>query len=366
MTNEKSEFRLRPRPQGGIGAALIGREEEALVLDVLRRKELFRYYGADPSTPPPVCATLEREFGELMGAKYALAVTSGTAALEVALGALGVGPGDEVIIPAWSWISCFTSVVRMGALPVLAEMDETFCLASGEITRLSTPRTKAVIIVHYQGIAADLDALLPEARAAGIRVLEDCAESPGASLEGKRVGTMGDIGTFSFQYHKPMTCGEGGMVVTDDALLYERAVRMHDIGQMRPYHQQFVYPQEPSFSGSQFRMTELQAAVALAQLRKLDAAKAQCRRVRDRIMSQITDLPGIEFRRIPDSEGDWGLEIYLYLQNREQADSFRERLESLNVNSVRTTGTYSHYDREYCQLGLAHHPAASPFAGFEK
>src|SRR5687768_18209920 len=158
----KSQLKLRPRPQLGLGAALIGKEEEDLVLQVLRNQEPFRYYGHDPAKPPMMAANLEKEFAEKYGFKYALAVTSGTAALECALAALGVGLGDEVIVPAWSWISCFTAVVRVGAMPVLAEIDETFCLAPGEITRLATPRTKAVLLVHYQGVAADLEQIKNE------------------------------------------------------------------------------------------------------------------------------------------------------------------------------------------------------------
>src|SRR5438093_2613631 len=141
---------LRPRPQLGLGSALIGKAEEDLVLQVIRNQEPFRYYGHDPAHPPQMAANLEKEFAEKFGFKYALAVTSGTAALECALAAMGVGPGDEVIVPAWSWISCFTAIVRVGALPVLAEIDDTFCLAAGEITRLATPRTKAVLLVHFQ------------------------------------------------------------------------------------------------------------------------------------------------------------------------------------------------------------------------
>src|SRR3954469_21002535 len=131
-----TKLKIRPRPQLGLGAALIGKEEEELVLQVVRNQEPFRYYGHDAAHPPGMAATLEKEFREKYGFKYALAVTSGTAALEVALAALGVGPGDEVIVPAWSWISCFTAVVRVGALPVLAEIDDNFCLAPGDITRL--------------------------------------------------------------------------------------------------------------------------------------------------------------------------------------------------------------------------------------
>ncbi len=254
-----AKLQLRPRPQLGMGSALIGKEEEELVLQVVRNQEPFRYYGHDAAHPPQMTANLEKEFAQKFGFKYALAVTSGTAALEVALAALGVGPGDEVILPAWSWISCFTAVVRVGALPVLAEIDDTFCLAPGEITRLRTGKTKAVLVVHYQGVAADMDKIVAEAKSAGIKVLEDCAEAVNVYYRGKSVGTFGDIATFSFQYHKCMTCGEGGMVAMSDPTLYERAVRFHDIGQMRPFHVNINKPTEPAFSGDQFRMTELSA-----------------------------------------------------------------------------------------------------------
>jgi 8-amino-3,8-dideoxy-alpha-D-manno-octulosonate transaminase len=359
-------FLLRPRPLLGLGGALIGREEEELVLEVLRRREPFRYYGHDPKSPPPMVATLEKEFRELMGTRFALAVTSGTAALEVALGALGLGPGDEVIVPAWSWVSCFTAVVRLGALPVLAEIDETFCIAPGEIGRLATPRTKAVMVVHYQGVPAEMNAILNEAKLAGIRVIEDCAESPGALYHGRRVGSLGDIGTYSFQFHKSMTSGEGGMIATNDPLLYERAVRMHDLGQLRAYHRQFVEPQGAVFCGSQFRMSELTAAMALAQLRKLDWIRAHCRQVQARVQARIRVLPGLGFRRIPDPAGDSGFEIYLCVDTPERAALFRQRLNDWNVNCQQTTGTYCHYRQEHCRQRQAHAPGASPFAKFKE
>jgi 8-amino-3,8-dideoxy-alpha-D-manno-octulosonate transaminase len=263
-------------------------------------------------------------------------------------------------------VSCFTSVVRVGARPVLAEIDETFGLAPGEITRLHTSRTKAVIVVHFQGVAADLRPLLAEAKPAGIKVLEDCAESAGVVYHGKRVGTIGDIGIFSFQFQKTMTSGEGGMVTTDDPRLYERAVRMHDIGLFRPYHKQFVAPVEPAFCGSQFRMAELTAAVALAQLRKLDRLRAHCRRLQARVMARIGSLPGLELRRIPDPSGDTGVESYFSPGDAATAAKFREKLDTWNVNCSATTGTYCHYAGEYCRHRSAHAPGASPFARFEQ
>jgi 8-amino-3,8-dideoxy-alpha-D-manno-octulosonate transaminase len=348
-------------PPPAFGAALIGAEEEALVLEALRSRSLFRFYGPDPARPPPMVAALETEFSRLVGSRYALAVTSGTAALEVALGALGVGPGDEVIVPAWSWISCVTAVVRLGARPVLAEIDETFCLDPQEIARLRTPRTKAVLVVHYQGVAADLDPILAEAKRAGLAVLEDCAESPGTLYRGRRVGSLGTIGAFSFQHNKTITSGEGGMVVTDDPRLFERAVRMHDLGQVRDFHARQVAPREPAFSGSQFRMSELTAAVALAQLRRLDGIRERCRELSARLMARIGSLPGLWFRSIPDPAGDSGIEVYFCLANAEARARFREGLQAAGVHCQPMTGTYAQYRRPYIISGRAHAPGATPF-----
>jgi dTDP-4-amino-4,6-dideoxygalactose transaminase len=303
--------RVVPKPC--LGWSLIGQEEEQLVLEVLRKQALFRYYGPDPSSPPSMVATLEREFAALVGVPHALGVTSGTAALQVALGALGVGPGDEVIVPAWSWISCFTSVVRVGARPVLAEIDQSLMLAAGEITRLRTPRTKAVIVVHFQGAAADLETLVAEARRCGVAVLEDCAESPGARYRGQRVGSFGQIGIFSFQQQKTITSGEGGLVVTSVPRLYERAVRMHDLGQFRPFHAQAAAAVEPAFCGDQFRMAELTGAVALAQLRRVDQIRAHCQQMSRRLRSHFAGLRDLSLRLIPDADGESGIETYFWV-----------------------------------------------------
>jgi 8-amino-3,8-dideoxy-alpha-D-manno-octulosonate transaminase len=306
-------------------------------------------------------ATLEREAAAMLGVRFVLGVTSGTAALEVALAALGVGPGDEVIVPAWSWVSCFTAVVRVGGKPVLAEVDQSLCLAPGEITRLRTPKTKAALVVHFQGVAADLDQLLAEARAGGIALLEDCAESPGAMYRGRRVGSMGDIAIFSFQQQKTITSGEGGLVATNDPRLYERAVRMHDLGQFRDFHAQHLAPQEAAFCGSQFRMSELTGAVALAQLRKVDRIRDHCRRMSLRLRAQLEGLSGFSMRLIPDPEGESGFETYFWVAFPEIRDAIRERLKDAGVPCEQMTGTYAQYRRAYVATGLAHTPGASPF-----
>uniref|UniRef100_UPI004049B354 DegT/DnrJ/EryC1/StrS family aminotransferase n=1 Tax=Cephaloticoccus sp. TaxID=1985742 RepID=UPI004049B354 len=357
---------LRPRPVPGLGSNAIGKEEEELVLDVLRRKEPFRYYGLDPKSPPPMVATLEREMQAYIGIEYALAVSSGTAALEVAYAAIGLGPGDEVIVPAWSWVSCFTAIVRVGARPVLCEIDDTLNFDPSEIDRLVTPRTKAVSVIHYQGVAVEMDKIVLAAHRKGLFVVEDCAQSLGTTYRGRQIGSWGDVAIYSFQYNKTATCGEGGLVATRDQRIYERAVRLSDLGNYRPYHAGIVTPKEPAFVGGQYRMSELAAAVALAQLRKINMIREHCRKLQSRVLQKVTGLKGINLRRVPDSTGDFGFEIYLMFENLEQVAPFHEKLNALNVNCGARTGTYPQYNRDYVKTGLAHHPALSPFKDFKE
>lgn len=356
---------LRAAPPAGLGAILVGKEEEELLLEVVRSKGIFRYaYDLPPERQGQMSATLEKEFCEMIGVRYALALTSGTAALEVALAALNIGPGDEVILAAYTWRSCFTSIVRSGALPVLAEVDETLCLAPGEITRLKTSRTKAVMVVHYQGVSAEMDALLAEAKEADISVIEDCAEATGALYHGRRVGSMGHVGIYSFQFQKMMTSGEGGMLVTNDAKTYERAVQFHDLGQMRPYHAQFVSPSEPEFCGGQYRMNEVTAAVAVAQRRRVDHTRAHCRELHQRIMRKIENLSGLTFRQIPDPEGESCIEIYFFLETEGLAQKFSGILSSRNIHCMKRTGTVPHYNKPYCVNRATVTEAGSPFRQF--
>ncbi len=353
----------RSRPPLGLGSAAIGAEEEALVLDVLRRGELFRYYGNDPANPPPMVATLEREAAARFSVPYVLGVTSGTAALEIALAAAGVGPGDEVIVPAWSWISCFTAVVRTGARPVLAEVDASLCLDPQEIARKATPRTRAILVVHYQGAAADLDPILHAAHRRGLFVIEDCAEAPGATYRGRPLGSWGDAAIYSFQHNKPMTAGEGGLVATRDLRLYERAVRLSDLGQYRPHHTQITPAREAAFAGGQSRMSELTAAVALAQLRKLDRIRDHCRRLKTRLVTKAGSLDGFSWRPLADPDGDFGFELYGYASSADAATHLRERLDAAGVWCQKRTGTYPQYHRDYVKSGQTAHPALSPFRG---
>ena len=219
--------RQHPDPPMYPGGMMIDQEEEAAVLEVLRKKRLFRYYG--PAEGPSTAAELEKAFAAHMGTRHALAVTSGTAALICALQGIGVGPGDEVIVPAYTWIASAEAVLAVGAVPVIAEIDETLSLDPEDVERKVSPYTKAIMPVHMRGTPCDMDALMDVARRYDLKVIEDTAQADGASYKGKRLGSMGDVGCFSLQFNKIITSGEGGMVITNDENVWKRAVMFHDV-----------------------------------------------------------------------------------------------------------------------------------------
>jgi 8-amino-3,8-dideoxy-alpha-D-manno-octulosonate transaminase len=308
-------------------------KELSQLRDVLEARQPFRWYGPGGKPPQKVLA-FEKELAARMQTKYALAVTSGTAALTTALAALGVGPGDEVIVPAWSWFSCFTSVVMQGALPVFAESDESFNLDPADLDAKITPHTKVIMVVHTLGSPADMEEILSVAHRRGVKVLEDCAQSLGASYRGKPVGSIGDIGIYSFQIAKTISSGEGGAVVTNDPLLFERAARYHDLGLLRPPHQAMLGPAAPALEGmlgNQYRMSEFTGGVLLAQLRKLDTIVAALRGHARRVYNGIADVPGLHLRRRPDPEGDTGVSVWLGFPSNARRDAFLAAMRAENV-----------------------------------
>ena len=292
------------------------------VLAVLEARNPFRYYGHG-STPPMQAATFEKEFAARMGTRFALAVATGTGALDTALAALEIGPGDEVILPAWTFVSCYNSIVLAGALPVFAEVDESFHIDPADIEHRITPQTKAIMVVHLRGVACDMDRILAIARPRGIRLVEDAAQSMGSTYKGRPVGSLGDAGMFSLQITKPIAAGEAGVLAVNDPAVYERAVRYHDVGNLRPYHEKLLgKPTLEGFPGTNLRMNELTAAVALVQLRKLDRILGDVRAHARRVYAGIGDLPGIRFRMRPAPEGDPGAIIFIRFESRERCDRF--------------------------------------------
>jgi len=323
--------RARPLRASYYGPACYDDKELFQLKDVLEKRLPFRWYGAG-SQPPLKVLTFEQELAARMQTRYALAVTSGTAALTTALAAFGVGPGDEVILPALSWYSCFNSIVMQGALPVFAESDESLNIDPADLESKITPQTKVIMVVHALGNPADMDTIMALARRRQIKVLEDSAQSLGGSYKGRPLGSIGDIGIYSFQIAKTISSGEGGGLVTSDPLLFERASRYHDLGLLRPPHKQLLGKAAlEGMIGSQYRMSEFTGGVLLAQLRKLDTITGALRGHARRVFDGLTGLPELHLRHRPDPEGDIGTGIWVGFTSPERRDRFLAAMRAENV-----------------------------------
>ena len=322
--------RQRPDPPMYPGGNLIGAEEEQAVVEVIRSKRLFRYYGPNPG--PSRAAELEQAFAAHMGASHAVAVTSGTAALMCSLMGVGVGPGDEVIVPAYTWIASASAVAMVGGIPILAEVDESLTLDPQDVERKITRRTKAILPVHMRGAPARMDVLMDVARRHGLRVIEDAAQANGGSFQGRRLGSIGDVGAFSLQFNKIITSGEGGMVITSDDEIYNRVLMLQDVvgGERNGI------PSDQILMGMNFRMPELLAAVALVQLGRLEDLLEQMRtrkRVLKQGMADALHAAGGQFRTITDPAGDASIALIFYMPTAEQADYVARALRAENIDA---------------------------------
>ncbi len=315
------------------GGLEIGEEEKKQVMEVLDRKYLFRYYG--PEKYPSKVRELELKFAEKVGAKHALAVNSCTSALITALVACGVGPGDEVIVSGYTFFASCAAIVSARAIPVIAEVDETLTIDPDDIEKKITPATKALVVVHMRGVPCNMDRIMEIAQKHNLKVIEDVAQAMGGTYKGKHLGTFGDCGCYSFQYHKIITAGEGGMVVTNNQRLYDRCMGYHDTGACwRPDRFAEERYEGELFCGVNYRMSELTGAVMLSQLEKLDNLLYLLRRNQRRIIEQIKDTKGIELRPVNDSEGDVGICIMFYLDNEDKVQKFVEALRAEGVGAA--------------------------------
>jgi len=319
--------RSKPLPQEWCGAHFMDEQEIEAAARVCKSKTLFRYYGLDLQNE---VSKLEQEFAAYVGTKYALAVSSGTGALQVALGALGVGPGDEVLIPGYFWVATVGAVVRSGAIPVLVDCDDTFSMNPKDAARKITPRTKAILVVHMGGVIGRIKDIVALAKQHKLKVIEDSAQANGASQHGVRAGAFGDMAIFSFQMNKHMTSGEGGMVVTNDPRLYRRAFAIHDLGYARNDAGRLVFD-DPSLQlwGIGCRMSELTGAVARVQLRKLDRITGAMRSAKNKIKKALAGT--LTFREVLDSEGDAGSFLLTVFPTRQQSLRFTEALRAEGI-----------------------------------
>jgi 8-amino-3,8-dideoxy-alpha-D-manno-octulosonate transaminase len=311
----------------GKGASLLGDEEREAVDRVMRSRSLFRYYGPDLQG---TVAAFEAGVREQLGVAHAVAVSSGTAALRCALAALGIGPGDRVVVPAFTFIATVNAVVACGATPVFAEVDDTLNL---DPTRV--PDADAVIAVHIENVVSDVSAL-----SASAPVIEDAAQAFGASVHGKAAGSMGALGCFSLQLEKNITAGEGGVVTTNDEKLYLRASRYQDQGG------QFVTSYastrgddltEP-FAAENLRMGELAGAVAGVQLGRLPFILDSLRANKRRILDAVGTIDGLTPRRVPDAAGDGSSSCLWFLPDQATAKRFAKGLLAARIPCAQMYG----------------------------
>jgi 8-amino-3,8-dideoxy-alpha-D-manno-octulosonate transaminase len=301
--------------------------EKKELLGVLESRSPFR--GREGSK----VFEFEKAYGTHIGVKHVVAVTSGTTALYTAMAALEIGPGDEVILPAWTWYADYDAVVLCGGLPVFVEIDESLAMDPREIEAKITPRTKAIVPSHLQGGVADLDPILEIARKHKLRVVEDCAQCCGGRYKGKHVGSIGDMGINSFQLSKTITAGEGGAVTSNDPKLFERAVRFHDVGVVRCHSEDLGGGILAAFAACNFRMNEFTGAVLKAQAKKLGTICSRLRANARKVREGIADLPGLKMRKTHDVEGDLGVTIFLDHGTRKRRDHFLRALRAEGIGA---------------------------------
>ena len=324
-----SPVRSEPLPLEFPGVHYLDEGEVEAAVRVLRSRSLFRFYGIDLQGE---AEAFESEFAQWLGIRHAVAVTSGTGALNVALSALGVGPGQEVIVPAYMWVSVVAAVVNHGAIPVLADIDDTFCLDPKSVEACISPRTSGIILVHMSGAPGDVKAIQQIASRYRVFLLEDCAQCNGGSVDGQKVGTFGNIATFSFQMNKNMTSGEGGCVVTNDLQLYRRAEACHDLGYARDDQGRLTLSElDYCLWGEGYRLDELRASLLRVQLRKLPRIVQAMHRSKYQIREALERHASVQLRRIVDPRGDTGCFLITTYQDRTTAERVNRALRAEGI-----------------------------------
>ena len=307
------------------GAELIGKEEREVVSEVIDRGVLFRYGFNEKRKNIFRVLEFEGEFRKYMGCSYALGVASGSAALRVALAALGMKRGDEIVTQSFTFVATVEAILEAGGVPIIAEVDKSLNLDPKDLEAKISDKTRAIIPVHMLGVPARMDEIMSVARKKNIPVLEDSCQACGSSYRGKKTGAMGALGTYSFDYVKTLTTGEGGMVVTNDKRLYDLSTYYHDHG--HEHNPELPRGEDShSITGFNYRMNEIQGAMGKVQLDRLDFVLAEQRRHKAEIKKAIGDIRRIEFRDLPDPAGDGGDTLAFFLPDAKKARAFNESL----------------------------------------
>ncbi len=314
----------------------MGKEEAEAVARVIDTKELFRVNNALKEAEK-----FEEAWAKTIGTDYAILLSSGTGALISALVGMGVGPGDEVIVPGYTFMASASAVLAVGAIPVLAEIDETMTIDVEDIKKKISKYTKAIIPVHICGYPCNMDAIVEIAKEHNLYIIEDACQADGGKYKGKRLGSIGDVGAFSFNYYKLISAGEGGALVTNNKLAYDRAMIYHDGGAaFRPYASDF---EVPVFMGTQMRTNEVTAAIMNVQLTRMDGIIDDLRRVKKTMTEALSDCEIFTVAPSHDIEGDLGTHLPLRFKDAETARKFAEDKE-LGGYLVVDSGKHVYYN----------------------
>lgn len=325
------------------GFEIFGDEERKEVGEVLETGVLFRYGFDGVRKDHWKAKTFEKELAERLNVGYCHLCSSGTAALGIALASCGVGAGDEVIVPPFTFIATVEAVLNAGAIPVFAEIDDTLCLDPTGIEAAVTDRTKAVVPVHMCGSMARIDEIKALCDRKGLILIEDACQALGGEFNGKALGTFGKMGCFSFDPVKTVTCGEGGGVITDSEELYKKADAYADHGHDHIGDDRGL--EGHAILGANYRISELNAAVGLAQLRKLDLMLEKQRAAKNEIKQALSKIQGIEFRRIPDESGDSATFLSFFLSDESAA-----RTATGELGKAGADGCFYWYDNNWHYL----------------
>ena len=310
-------------PGGMHGPSVIDHREIDAITAVLKSTKLFRF--CEDSN----VAAFEKEAAELLGVKHALMVNSGTSAIICALTGAGIGPGDEVIVPGYTYISTAAAVVGVGAIPVIAEIDESLGMDPQDVEKKITPYTRAIIPVHMQGVPARVDALVEVARKHSLKIVEDCCQCVGGRYKGRYVGTLGDAGAWSLNYYKVITTGEGGLIYTDDYGIYEKALLASDPA-MRMWMSDTQWQTAP-FSRQCYRPSEIMGAIARVQLSKIGGILSHTRKLKKTFIAELAEPKGYQRQHVDDPEGECGVSAAIIVRDQELAKRYAEVLKRKGI-----------------------------------
>ncbi len=299
------------------GMEVYGAEERKEVNDVLETGALFRYGFDELRKDMWKTKEFEAEVANFTGAKYAHAVSSGSTAVTTLLAASGLGLGDEVIVPPFTFVAPIEAAFLAGALPIFAEIDETLCLSPEGIEAAITPNTKAVLLVHMLGAAADMDGIMEVCEKHNLILIEDAGQAMGAFWKGKSVGLFGKAGSFSYDYFKITTAGEGGVTITNDEAIYNTISQSADHGHTHAGNNRGMEPHH--IMGFNYRMSELSAAVGLAQMRKIKSIRDANQKNKAYLKNRLQEIPELTFRTKLDVEGDSAATLNFFLPTSDLA-----------------------------------------------